>query len=222
MTSQEGAKEIETKYIVHGLRPGYQNRAPNDPIDCIKGNRNISIKTLITSGQLIMLAGISGVLSNMRKQRYEQHILHYEHVDGTRKHVRGLTILDFSGLYQRWFSTEILEDIDELLDCVKSHNGRNGVPLLQEDDEIYSERVKYINELIMAKSGLRERVFSLTKCFDRTRRTYRIHCYLHSVERFLKYYPEKLIYSGIESEEGFDVRQLVVNANPRKTSRSRN
>jgi hypothetical protein len=222
MTSQEGSKEIETKYIAHGLRPGYQNRAPNDPIDCIKNDRYISIKTLIASGKLVMLAGISGVLVNMRKQRYEHHILHYEHVDGLRKHVRGLTVIDFSGLYEQWVSPEILEEIRELCDCVKSHNGRHGAPLLPEDDEIYGARIKHINGMILAKSGLRERVFSLTKCFDRTRRTYRIHCYLHSVERFLKHYPEKLIYSGLESECGFDVRQLVVNAKPRKISRSQN
>lgn len=218
--AQEGAKELETDYIKRGLKSVEQPY--RSPIDAIKNGRYISAKTHKNGkGKIIRMAGIAGVLENMKRPDYETHILSYDHIDG-KKFVTGLMVLDFSGLYDEWFSPECLEETEELCECVKTHNGRNGVPLLQEDDEIYSDRIEYINELIMYKSGLSEKVFNLCPTFDRTRRSYRIQCYLHSVERFLKYYPERLIYRGFESEEGFDVRQLVVEAKERKTSRSQN
>jgi hypothetical protein len=218
--AQEGAKKLETDYIVLGLKS--ETQPHRSPIDNIKNGCYNSVKSHKNGkGKNIGMAGIAGVLENMQRLTYHTHILSYDHIDG-KKFVTGLQVLDLSKLYELWVSPECLEEIEELNECVKSHNGRNGVPLLPEDENIYSERIAYINGLILAKSGLSEKVFNLRPSFDRKRRVFRIQCYLHSVERFLKYYPERLIYRGFESEEGFDVRQLVVEAKERKTSRSRN
>lgn len=221
MTAQEGAKEIEQKYICHGLRT-YENRPSNDPIDAEKCGRAISIKThnQNSSSKNIMLAGINGVLKNMRRPNYEHHIMEYDHSDGEKKRVTGLTVIDFSGLMTAFFTDEILDDIYELLDCVKSHNGKNGVLFDQEDDETYSEWISSINEQIRIHMNSVDPVFGLTRSFNLEKRTFQIQCQLYSLDRFLKKFPEKLLYRGFESECGFDVRQIIVSAKRRVTKRA--
>lgn len=218
--AQEGAKKLETEYILRGLTSEVQPH--RSPIDNIKNGCYNSVKSHKNGkGKIILMAGIAGVLENMQRLEYHNHILSYDHIDG-KKFVTGLMVLDLSGLYEQWFSPECLDEIEELRECVKSHNGRNGLTMSPEDKNIYSERIAYINGLILAKSGLSEKVFNLFPSFYEPNRSYRIQCSLHSVERFLKYYPERLIYRGFDSEEGFDVRQLVVEAKERKTWRSKN
>jgi hypothetical protein len=222
MTAQEGAKEIEQKYITHGIRT-YENRPSNDPIDAEKNGRAISIKThnQKSSSKNIMLAGINGVLENMRRPRYEHHIMPYDHSDGVKKRVTSLVVIDFSGLMNAFFTDEILDDIYELLDTVKRHNGRNGVPFDQDDDDTYSLWVSSINEKIRMHMNVDHNVFGLTRSFNISKKTFQIQCQLYSLDRFLAKFPEKLLYRGIESECGFDVRQIIVQAKPRVTKRSR-
>jgi hypothetical protein len=221
MTAQEGAKEIEQKYIAHGLRT-YENRPSNDPIDAVKNGRVISIKTHNenSNSKNIPLAGIKGVLENMRKPKYEHHIMPYDHSDGKKKRVTGLTVIDFSGLMTAFFTNEILNDIDELLDCVKSHNGKNGVLFDEEASETYSEWISSINEKICIHMNYQDPVFGLTRSFNLEKRTFQIQCQLYSLDRFLTKFPEKLLYRGFESECGFDVRQIIVSAKRRVTKRA--
>jgi len=222
MTAQEGAKEIEQKYITHGIRT-YENRPSNDPIDAEKDGRAISIKThnKYSNSKNIMLAGIKGVISNMRRPIYEHHILDYDHSDGEKKRVTGLVVIGFSGLIDEFFTTEILYDIEELLNNVKMHNGRNGVPFDQDDAETYSEWIANINEKIRRHMNVGNNIFGLTRSFNISKKTFQIQCQLYSLDRFLAKFPEKLISRGFMSECGFDVRQIIVKAKPRVTKRSR-
>lgn len=222
MTAQEGSKEIEQKYITHGLRI-YESRPSNDPIDAEKDGRAISIKThnRNSKSKNIMLAGFPAVRRNMINCQYEQHIMEYDHSDGKKKRVTSLTIIDFSGLMKTFFNDEILDDVDELLECVKSHNGKKGVPFDEEYDETYSYWIASINEQIRTHMNVEHNIFGVTRSFNISKKTYQIQCQLYSLERFLAKFPDKLLYRGFESECGFDVRQLIVKAKPRITKRSR-
>jgi hypothetical protein len=168
-----------------------------------------------------MLAGINGVLENMRKPNYEHHILEYDHSDGEKKRVIDLNVIGFSGLMNAFFTDEILDDIYELLDTVKRHNGRNGVPFDEAADETYSEWIASINEKIRLHMRVGKNIFGLTRSFNISKKTFQIQCQLYSLDRFLAKFPEKLLYRGFESECGFDVRQIIVKAKPRVTKRSR-
>lgn len=222
MTAQEGAKEIEQKYICHGLRL-YENRPSNDPIDAEKDGRAISIKTHNQNNKSknIMLAGINGVLKNMVKERYEHHIMNYDHSDGEKKRVMDLVVISFSGLMNAIFTDRIIDSIHELLECVRSHNGKKGVPFEQEDDETYSAWIATINAEIRKHMNVKHNVFGITRSFNIEKKTFQIQCQLYSLERFLAKFPDKLLYRGIESECGFDVRQIIVKAKPRVTKRTK-
>jgi hypothetical protein len=222
MTAQEGAKEIEQKYITHGIRT-YENRPSNDPIDAEKNGRAISIKSKdqYSKSNVIMLAGIKGVIENMQKPNYEQHIMPYDHSDGEKKRVTSLVVIDFSGLMNAFFTDQILDDIYELLDTVKRHNGRKGVPFDQEEKDTYSGWISSINNQIRRHMNVEHNIFGITGSFNVSKKTFQIQCKLYSLDRFLAKFPEKLLYRGFESECGFDVRQIIVPAKPRVTKRSR-